>query len=196
MIRTKMGVMDKLHNIVVHIRASPKRTKEFEAIAGKSIPLDNRTRWNSWFRMLHVALGTKVLLMRFEITIISRCRVSPCPRPGHSVAPSVLLCHGGCSSPRKLFSAGTYSPLRKLFFTPKVILHSAELFSARTFSQPWKLFSAPDAILRRKLISTPEVVLLPGSPTERARGLGEPDQPHHHPWCRLAEPMALHTRNW
>lgn len=42
-IRAKMGVMGKVHNLVIHIRASPNRTKEFEALAGKSIPLDNRT---------------------------------------------------------------------------------------------------------------------------------------------------------
>ncbi len=60
-IRIRIGVMGKIHNIVIHIRASPNRTNEFEAIAGKSIPLDNRTRWNSWFRMLNVTLETKVL---------------------------------------------------------------------------------------------------------------------------------------
>jgi hypothetical protein len=60
-IRAKMGVMGKIHNLVIHIRASPNRTKEFEALSGKSIPLDNRTRWNSWYRMLHVALETQVL---------------------------------------------------------------------------------------------------------------------------------------
>jgi hypothetical protein len=60
-IRAKMGVMGKIHNLVVHIRASTNRMNEFEAITGRSIPLDNRTRWNSWFRMLNVALETKVL---------------------------------------------------------------------------------------------------------------------------------------
>ena len=56
-----MGVMGKIHNLVIHIRASPNCTNEFEALSGKSIPLDNRTRWNSWFQMLHVVLETKVL---------------------------------------------------------------------------------------------------------------------------------------
>jgi hypothetical protein len=60
-IRNRMGVMGKIHNVVIHIRASPTRTNKFEAIAGKSIPLDNRTRWNSWFRMLNITLETKVL---------------------------------------------------------------------------------------------------------------------------------------
>jgi hypothetical protein len=60
-IRAKMGVMGKIHNLVVHIRASPNRTNEFKALSGKTIPLGNRTRWNSWFRMLHVTLETEVL---------------------------------------------------------------------------------------------------------------------------------------
>jgi hypothetical protein len=60
-IRSRMGVMGKVHNIVVNIRASPNRTKEFETLAGRSIPLDNRTRWNSWYNMLNVTLETDVL---------------------------------------------------------------------------------------------------------------------------------------
>jgi hypothetical protein len=50
-----MGPLGKLHNIVVHIRSSAGRTKEFKDLAGRIIPLDNRTRWNSWFQMLTVA---------------------------------------------------------------------------------------------------------------------------------------------
>jgi hypothetical protein len=60
-IRIRMGVMGKIHNIVIHIRASPNRTNAFEAMAGMLIPLDNRTRWNSWFRMLNTTLDTRVL---------------------------------------------------------------------------------------------------------------------------------------
>ena len=60
-IRTKMGVMGKVHNIVIHIRASPQRTSEFIEAAGKTIPLDNRTRWNSWFRMLQTTLEPPIL---------------------------------------------------------------------------------------------------------------------------------------
>jgi hypothetical protein len=54
-IRAQMGVIGKLHNLVVHIRASSSRTKEFVTNAGRRIPLDNRTRWNSWYTMLKVA---------------------------------------------------------------------------------------------------------------------------------------------
>jgi hypothetical protein len=51
-----MGVLGKLHNIIVHSRASTGRTKEFKSLAGRLIPLDNSTRWNSWYQMLSVAL--------------------------------------------------------------------------------------------------------------------------------------------
>ena len=42
-----MGQLGKLHNIVVHIRRSAGRTKEFKDLAKRIIPLDNRTKWNS-----------------------------------------------------------------------------------------------------------------------------------------------------
>jgi hypothetical protein len=44
--------LGKLHNIVVHIRSSPQRQAEWEKLAERRIPLDNRTRWNSWYIML------------------------------------------------------------------------------------------------------------------------------------------------
>ena len=50
--RDLLGSLGKLHNIIVHIRSSPQRTKEFSDKAGRRIPLDNRTRWNSWYQML------------------------------------------------------------------------------------------------------------------------------------------------
>lgn len=59
-IRDIMGPMGKLHNIVIHIRKSANRTTWFKDRASKIIPLDNRTRWNSWFTMLTVALEDKV----------------------------------------------------------------------------------------------------------------------------------------
>ena len=43
-IRNTMGIMGKLHNIIVHIRASANCTQHFIKLAGKRIPLDNHTR--------------------------------------------------------------------------------------------------------------------------------------------------------
>ena len=52
----KLGALGKLHNITVHTRSSAGRMREFESLAGRRIPLDNRTRWNSWYFMLSVAI--------------------------------------------------------------------------------------------------------------------------------------------
>jgi hypothetical protein len=41
---------------VIYIRSSTARIAEFIKLAGRRIPLDNRTRWNSWYLMLTVAL--------------------------------------------------------------------------------------------------------------------------------------------
>ena len=51
-----MGVLGKLHNIIVHSRGSSSRIKEFKSQAGRLVPVDNSTRWNSWHNMLTVAL--------------------------------------------------------------------------------------------------------------------------------------------
>jgi hypothetical protein len=50
-----LGAIGKLHNIVIHIRSSSGRTAEFVESAGRRIPLDNCTRWNSWYSMLSVS---------------------------------------------------------------------------------------------------------------------------------------------
>jgi hypothetical protein len=39
-----MGQFGKFHNIVVYIRRSANRTKEFKDLVKRIIPLDNRTR--------------------------------------------------------------------------------------------------------------------------------------------------------
>ena len=63
----KLGILGKLHNIVVHIRSSPARTKQFRTNEAKLIPLDNSTRWNSWYSMLSVALETKSTVIQYTI---------------------------------------------------------------------------------------------------------------------------------
>ena len=72
------GVLGKLHNIVIHIRASPQRTKAFEARARCRIPLDNCIRWNSWYIMLAVALKLQIYVQEYinaNLSIISKSNV-------------------------------------------------------------------------------------------------------------------------
>ncbi|PVH93093.1 hypothetical protein DM02DRAFT_506943, partial [Periconia macrospinosa] len=51
-----IGAPGKLHAVVVSIRSSNERYNTFASMAGKIIPMDNDTRWNSWLLMLEVAL--------------------------------------------------------------------------------------------------------------------------------------------
>jgi hypothetical protein len=42
-----LGLLGKLHNILVHSRSTSALVKEFEELVERMVPLDNRTRWNS-----------------------------------------------------------------------------------------------------------------------------------------------------
>jgi hypothetical protein len=50
-----LGAIGKLHNIVVFIRSSGVQTAQWLDRGKRMIPLDNRTRWNSWYQMISVA---------------------------------------------------------------------------------------------------------------------------------------------
>ncbi|KID93617.1 transposase-like protein, partial [Metarhizium majus ARSEF 297] len=50
-----IGPLGKLHAIVAHMRASELLYDEFHSAAGRMIPMDNDTRWNSWYTMSEVA---------------------------------------------------------------------------------------------------------------------------------------------
>jgi hypothetical protein len=60
-----MGPLGQAHNIVVHIRGSAGRTEEFRTLAKRLIPMDNRTRWNSWYEMLRVLLDLRPAVERY-----------------------------------------------------------------------------------------------------------------------------------
>ncbi|KFY94024.1 hypothetical protein V500_03458, partial [Pseudogymnoascus sp. VKM F-4518 (FW-2643)] len=53
----KQGPLGKLHNIIVYIQRSPKRRDVFfEYSKGLGLIRDQKTRWNSWYRMVQRAL--------------------------------------------------------------------------------------------------------------------------------------------
>jgi hypothetical protein len=57
----KKGPLGKLHNIVVYIQRSPQRIASFETLtSGKRIPRDNKTRWNSWYKMIDCAINARM----------------------------------------------------------------------------------------------------------------------------------------
>ena len=51
-----LGPLGKLHNILVHSCSTSALVKEFKELAKRMVPLDNCTRWNSWYLCLDVAL--------------------------------------------------------------------------------------------------------------------------------------------
>jgi hypothetical protein len=76
----KMGALGKLHNIVIHMRSSSARTKAIEDLAGRTIPLDNQTRWNSWYQMLDVALEKEKAVIAYikdHINTLEDDRLTP-----------------------------------------------------------------------------------------------------------------------
>jgi hypothetical protein len=60
-----LGPLGQGHNIVVYIRRSSRRTAEFLNLAGRMVPMDNRTRWNSWYNMLQVLLEQKAHINKY-----------------------------------------------------------------------------------------------------------------------------------
>jgi hypothetical protein len=60
-----LGSFDQKHNIVVHIRGSSARTARFKKLAGRMIPMDNRTRWNSWYEMLLILLNLRPAVEKY-----------------------------------------------------------------------------------------------------------------------------------
>ncbi|KAJ6437947.1 Beta-glucosidase cel3A [Purpureocillium lavendulum] len=53
------GALGMLHNLVVWVRSSGQRYQAFSKAAGRMIPQDNSTRWNSWYLMIHVAIKAR-----------------------------------------------------------------------------------------------------------------------------------------
>ena len=50
---------------MVHICGLARRIEEFRTLANRLIPMDNRTRWNSWYEMLRVLLELRPVVERY-----------------------------------------------------------------------------------------------------------------------------------
>jgi hypothetical protein len=60
-----MGPLGQAHNIVVYIHGSAGRIEEFRTHVGRMIPMDNRTRWNSWYQMLIILLNLRPIVEKY-----------------------------------------------------------------------------------------------------------------------------------
>ena len=52
----EMEALGKVHNTALHIWADNLRYNQFKNRAGRVLPLDNDTHWNSWFNLLNIML--------------------------------------------------------------------------------------------------------------------------------------------
>jgi hypothetical protein len=50
---------------VVHIRKSPAKTARFKKLAGKIIPINNRTRWNSWYEIFLIFFNLRFAIKKY-----------------------------------------------------------------------------------------------------------------------------------
>lgn len=60
-------VLAKLHAIVHHMHSSSGHANEFRSLAGRLVPQDNATRWNSWFSMIQVACKHQEAISKYTL---------------------------------------------------------------------------------------------------------------------------------
>jgi hypothetical protein len=74
----KVGPLSMLHNFVVYLQGSPQRLQKFLNFSkGHRLARDNTTRWNSWEKMLRIALSHpcyEAIKAYFEEYIDEECR--------------------------------------------------------------------------------------------------------------------------
>ncbi|KAG7001541.1 putative AC transposase [Fusarium oxysporum f. sp. conglutinans] len=59
----EFSVLGKLHNLCISSRSSTSIYNDFKAEIGRALPRDNDTRWNSWFRLIDVAIENRAKFM-------------------------------------------------------------------------------------------------------------------------------------
>ncbi|KAG7002669.1 ATP-dependent DNA helicase PIF1 [Fusarium oxysporum f. sp. conglutinans] len=59
----EFSVLGKLHNLCIYSRSSTSIYNDFKAEIGRALPRDNDTCWNSWFRLIDVAIEKRAKLM-------------------------------------------------------------------------------------------------------------------------------------
>ena len=55
-----------MYNVITHIRSSNAHYNHFIAIALRAVPMDNETRWNSWYKIILVALELRAAIGKYQ----------------------------------------------------------------------------------------------------------------------------------
>lgn len=62
-----MPILEKLHAIIVHNLYSANRSDEMRDLAGRGIPIDVITRWNSWYQSIIVACKKQEAITKYTL---------------------------------------------------------------------------------------------------------------------------------
>jgi hypothetical protein len=62
-----INALQKLHHLVVWIGSSPIHSDNWCEAVGRSLGVDNATRWPSWYKVISVALDKKAQIVQFMV---------------------------------------------------------------------------------------------------------------------------------
>jgi hypothetical protein len=60
-----LGLFGQGHNIVIYICRLSARTDYFRKLIERIIPMNNRTRWNSWYNMFLILFELKEMIKQY-----------------------------------------------------------------------------------------------------------------------------------
>ncbi|KAH7471214.1 hypothetical protein FOMA001_g13710 [Fusarium oxysporum f. sp. matthiolae] len=62
-----INALQKLHHLAVRIGSSPIHSDNWREAVGRSLGIDNATRWSSWYKVISVALDKKAQIVQFMV---------------------------------------------------------------------------------------------------------------------------------
>ncbi|KAG6999884.1 hypothetical protein FOFC_03350 [Fusarium oxysporum] len=62
-----INALQKLHHLAVWIESSPIHSDNWREAVGRSLGIDNATRWSSWYKVISVALDKKAQIVQFMV---------------------------------------------------------------------------------------------------------------------------------
>lgn len=62
-----INALQKLHHFAVWIGSSPIYSDNWREAVGRSLEIENATRWSSWYKVISVALDKKAQIVQFMV---------------------------------------------------------------------------------------------------------------------------------
>jgi hypothetical protein len=62
-----INALQKLHHLAVWLRSASIHSDNWREAVGRSLGIDNATRWSSWYKVISVALDKKAQIVQFMV---------------------------------------------------------------------------------------------------------------------------------